>query len=125
MLKVTQQAHNVPKLLVIDANGRLPANHRDQLSARYLYENFHSHKSFVANNFVGQKEVHIREKIPFGLSNFVELIQNSYFYTQQGEEAKVMELDWSFDSDSAEVDYWVRKPYTKNLQETLIEPGNI
>ena len=121
MLKTTQNAHNVPKLLKI-VNDRIPANHRDNLSARHLYTNYHSHKSFVLNNFVGQKRVFTGIKIPFGLTDFNALINNSYFTTQSGQIGKVVSLKWTFDGDFAEVDYWIREPYTKNLKEVLITP---
>ena len=121
MLKTTQNAHNVPKLLKI-VNDRIPANHRDNLSAEQLYTNYHSHKSFVLNNFVGQKRVFTGIKIPFGLTDFNALINNSYFTTQSGQIGKVVSLKWTFDGDFAEVDYWIREPYTKNLKEVLITP---
>jgi hypothetical protein len=120
MLKVSQKTHNIPKILLIEG-GNIPANHRDRLSARFLYETFHVEKSFVANNFYGQKRIWEGQRIGLTFTDFLELVENSYFTTQTGQVGKFESVDWEQDTDTAIVDFWIRDPYTKNLTETLTE----
>jgi hypothetical protein len=89
--------------------------------AKYLYDNYHYGKSFVTNNNFGQKIKYNEVAIPFGLTDFLKLIENSYFYTTDSKVAKVTELKWNIASDKAIVNYWIREPYTTNLFEFYIE----
>jgi hypothetical protein len=120
-LKVSSNNYSVPKILYMK-NGIIPRNHRNFLSAKYFYNNYYLSMSFVANNFRGQKIMYENIKIPFSYSDWIEVSQNSYITDFKGNEGKITQLKWSVGSDYAEIDFWVRKPYTKNLQETYIEP---
>jgi len=120
-LKVSQNDYSLPKLLTL-VGDKLPANHRALLSAKYLYENYHISKSFVQNNYYGQKYVYNDIEIPFGFEDFLQLINNSYFTTSDGYSAKAIKIEWNILKDKAVLSYWIRKPYTTNLKETFIEP---
>ena len=119
-LKVSDNQHAKPKLLAL-SGAKIASNHRNSLSAKTLYEKYHIYKSFVAGNFNGQKFLYSQE-IPFGLEDFNKLTENSYFRTSAGEVAKATAIRWRLGADRASIDYYVRKPYTKNLQEQFIEP---
>ena len=121
MLKVSNNYHTIPKILYLSGTN-IANNHRDLLSAKYLYENYHIGKSFVSNNWYGQKTKYNAVKIPFGLNDFLNLINNSYFYTQDGKVAKMEKIEWLMGQDHATVDLWIREPYTNNLNENFIEP---
>lgn len=121
MLKVSHSIHSVPKLVPL-VNGRIPSNHRNRWSAKVLYDNYHNEKSFVANNFGNQYELFKDVTVPFGLSEFLQLIKNSFFTTFDGKEGKVDSIKWAIGSDKATMDYRVRETYTKNLIETFVEP---
>ncbi|MFA5234184.1 MAG: hypothetical protein WC390_07275 [Sulfurimonas sp.] len=118
LLKIGTNNWTIPKVLKLSNNK--PAN-RSLWSAKYLYENYHYGKSFVSNNFYGQKTKYNEVIIPFGLNDFIKLINNSYFYTTDGKEAKATEIKWNINSDKAIVSYQIREPYTHNLKETFIE----
>jgi hypothetical protein len=119
VLKVSNNNYNRPKWIWIE-NGKIPSNHRDKLSAKALYESFHFYKSFVQSNFVGQKRLYNNVQIPFGLEDFVKLSENSYFTDKNGDRAKATKIEWIIGEDKANIDYYVRKPYTTNLVETFI-----
>ena len=123
LLKVTKNNYTKPKLLRLTSDGKLATNHRDNWSAKYLYDKYHIEKSFVENNYHGQKEVYREVKIPFGFRDFLQLINNSYFTNFDGRQGKFEKLSWKMDADYAIVDFWIRQPYTKNLKETFIEPS--
>ena len=120
-LKVSSNNHSIPKLLWIEG-GKIPANHRAKFSAKTLWGKYHIEKSFVQNGFSRQRKVFEGEKIPFGMSDFLTLIDNSYFVGGQGN-GKITRLEWNMSKDFAIVDYWVTHPYTKNLKETYVEPS--
>lgn len=120
VLEVSDNNHAVPKLLYLKG-GKLPINHRDLFSAKTLWDKYHSEKSFVQNNYSRQREYFEDETIPFGLSDFVALLNNSYF-RDDGVVSKVVDLEWNFSKDEATISYWRTRPYTNNLVETFIEP---
>ena len=123
VLQVSDNNHTVPKLLWMNGN-RLPSNHRDLFSAKTLWEKYHVYKSFVQNNFQMQRLYYENEVIPFGLSDFVTLLNNSYFRDQNGAVGKITNLEWNFSKDEATISYWISRPYTSNLRETFIEPSS-
>lgn len=120
VLKVSSNNHSKPKLLYIGRNG-LPTNHRELLSAKYLYRNFHYYDSF-APPFLGQKRVYEGVQVPFGLSDFVKLVRNSYFRDASGAFCKATKVAWRLGADKATFDFWTREIYTRNIQQTEIEP---
>lgn len=119
-LLVSNNNHATPKLLYMPGSS-IPRNHRDNLSAKYLWDNYHNEKSFVLNNFKKQRRLVEGEEVPFGFEDFVKLVENSYFY-ENGKPAKVTRLEWNLSRDTAILDYWVEEVFTKNLKETYIEP---
>ena len=62
-------------------------------------------------------------RIPFGFTDFLSLIDNSYFYDIDGNTSQVTKIQWNVSNDYAIVDFKVQKLFTKNLQETFIEVG--
>lgn len=121
LLRISTNNWTKPKLLKL-TDGTLTAEHRANWSAKYLYETYHIGKSFVSNNFFGQKIDFKEVEIPFGFNDFIQVIDNSYFTTFDGRKGKIERLKWNIAKDKAIVDFWVRQPYTKNLKETFIEP---
>ena len=123
LLKMSDYQWNVPKILYLKQGSkglRIPKNHRDVLSAKALYQNYHSEKSFVDNGFTKQRAL-FAERIPFRFSDFQKLVENSYFTTSNGEIGKFTSLEWSISEDTAQAEWWVQETYTKNLEETNIE----
>ena len=121
LLKVTGDNIDVAKLMLLNSGGAfgytIPTIHRNILNAKYLWNNYVSDRSFVAHGKRGQKQLFKDLKIPFGFSDFLQLINNSYCTTQTGQQAKIERIAWSFDQDFAIVDGWIREPYTNNLTE--------
>lgn len=120
-LIVTGTEISVGKLIKFEQGGsfnyRIPQNHRQTWSAKYLWDNYISENSFVDHNFRSQKRKFENITIPFGLSDYLALINNSYCFTQSGQSAKVEQLEWEFDSDTAVISGWVREKYAGNLTE--------
>jgi hypothetical protein len=121
ILKVETNNHRVPKILLLE-NGRIPSNHRQRLSAKYLWQNYISEKSFIQNGFRRQRKLFSGVSIPFGWSDYVKLINNSYFTDLNGKQGKVTEIEWIQDADTANISYYLEEVYTTNLKETFIEP---
>lgn len=122
VLKISQNDYARSKLIWLDGSGKVPSNHRELFSAKVMYEKYGSFNSFVDNNFNGQKVIHNSVRMPFGFVDFCQLTENSFFTTHKGEKAKATEFFWLKGEDTAEISYYIRKPYTKNLKEIKIEP---
>lgn len=126
VMRISNEYTTIPKLLPLTSvNGNLlmPENDRDKLSARFLYENYINEGSFVDNNFGNQYKIYKGVKVPFTLSDFIQLINNSYIYDTDGTPAKVDKISWVIGEDYAEIDYRRQEAYSVNLREIKIEGG--
>lgn len=110
----------MPKL-VNWTNRGVPKNHRDNFSARSLWNKYHSYRSF-GPPYTGQRIVYKDIKIPFGLHDYIKLLNNSYFSTADGKRARFTDLKWNMMHDWAVVSFEVYEPYIKSLTETTFEP---
>lgn len=124
VLKMETDFLNIAKMLYTDPDCKLPVNYHDLWSAKVLYNKYHIQKSFVGNNFVDANQYEIYEgvRIPFGFTDFLTLIDNSYFW-YDNQPAQVNKIQWNVSNDYAVVDFKVQRVYTKNLQETFVEVG--
>lgn len=116
MLMVSNNNHRLAKVLYIK-NGKIPVNHRDLCSARYLYEKYLYQKSFVSDGFAAQRKV-VRGTVPvgFGLENFIQVAENRH--TTNGE--RIEKITWHMFDDSALIDYSYPYVYTTNLKDSEI-----
>jgi hypothetical protein len=121
MLKQQTNWHAVPKLLYLNGDGTMPVNHRAVWNADILWEKYHKEKSFVRDNWHGQKKMYNNIEVPFGLEDFLVLLSNPYF-PFNGEQAKMDKFVWEPSKDTAVINFYIRKPYTFNLKETKIIP---
>ena len=128
-LKISGDFTSVPKLLSLkDATVEnkpfklLSNNSRSTLNAKIILE-LNGDLSPVSNNYRNQWRIFDDVSIPFGFTNFKELIGNNYFLDQDGNAVRMDSVEWEFGSDSAEATYRVRKPYDKNLKETIFIPN--
>lgn len=123
MMKVSSDMIQVPKAIKY-VGGTLPANYRDIWSAKYLEDNYHFRKSFVRNNYIGQKRVFKEREIPFSFTGFLSLLNYGSCPTSSGSVAEIDSIKWTVSSDKATADYKVRQIYTKNLKETFREEAD-
>tara|TARA_R110002124_G_scaffold119566_1_gene277388 strand:- start:4182 stop:5840 length:1659 start_codon:yes stop_codon:yes gene_type:complete len=123
MVKVSNTSWSKPKILKLDANLKLSSN-RSSFSARYLWDNYHSYKSFVLNSNGYQRRVFKDIDIPFNLKDLKAVINNSYFTDLSGNLGKFVNIEYNADNNKAKASFWVQEVYDSNLKETYIEPGN-
>ncbi|GAG28136.1 unnamed protein product, partial [marine sediment metagenome] len=122
MLKTSDNVHTVPKLVYM-VGGKIPSNNREVFSAKSLYNNYINEKSFVANNFGNQYELHDSvSPVPFGFENFLELNTSNVFQTWDDRTGKVDSFKWNMGRDFAEMNFRIKNIYTKNLEEVTVEP---
>jgi len=120
MLKVSDNNTSKPKLLYLSGS-KLPKNHRSLFSAKVMWDKYHNEQSWVQNNYGQQKLVFKGVRVPFGLEDFLKLVDNSYFTDYKQRQGKVTNITWNMFGDFATIDYWVQEPYTTNLVEHFIE----
>ena len=120
MVKISHENTSNPKLVYL-VGGSIPSNHRDNLSARYSWENYLNNRSFVDNNFQRQRIFYTGVSFGFGLSGFQKLILNSYFYTNNGRKGKFTNIKWDYESDEVIADFWIQHTYADKLKELKAE----
>ena len=120
VLKVGTNNTTKPKILYVNGS-KLPANHRELFSAKVLYNLFINEKSFVLNNFGGQKALYSLENLPFGFEDFLKTIISSNFIDSKNKEAKFRKLEWYLNGDYSKCLFEKKEIYAPNLIETYIE----
>ena len=95
MLKISHENTSKPKLLYMSGTS-IPKNHRELLSAKISWNNYQYRKSLVADNFYRQRAFYTGVTFGFGLSGFLQLMNNSYFYTNAGKVGKFINIKWRF-----------------------------
>lgn len=121
VMRVEGRHWSVPKLLYM-VNGEIPANHRDHLSARAMYQLYHSYRSFAGPGFTGQRYIFKDVVVPFGLGDWIKVNKNKYFTQTDGSEGEFTKVSWKIGKDEATVSFEIVKPYIKTLTETTFEP---
>ena len=121
VLKVGTNNHTVAKVLYLNPDGSIPQNHRDLLSAKYLWNKYINEKSLVSNNFIRQKAIYQVENAPFGFNDLIKTIENSNFVTSSGEFGEFTNINWNISKDVANLEFEIEQVYTENLTETYIE----
>lgn len=126
MLKLETDFLDVPKLMLIDSANKLPANNRAVWSAKTLWDQYHVYNSFVGtsgSNYADSNQWRMFENltIPMGYADFLQVVDNSYLYDCEGNEAQITKLDWSVMMDSAVASGKVRQVWSRNFKETKIE----
>ena len=121
LLKVSNSDWSQPKLLKLNRLGKLDAN-RTNWSAKYLWDNYHSYKSFVLNGNGYQRRVFTDIEIPFNLNDLKAVINNSYFTDLSGNLGKFVNVEYNIDGNKAKVSYWIEEVYDTNLKEQYIQP---
>lgn len=121
MLKVGTNNTTKAKVLVLNGANKIPLNNRDLLSAKLLYNKYINHKSFVLNNYGGQKAIYPIDNLPFGFNDFLNTIENSNFTDDNGDLSKFRYVNWVIAGDVASVEFETHEIYAPNLVESYIE----
>jgi len=117
MLRLSEDTFNTAKIIPLNAAGKIPANHRQIWSSEYLWDTYHVEKSFVDNGRSGQFELYEAE-IPFGMQDFLTLIDYNRFVLPTGEQGRVDFIEWEVGKDKAKIKYRIQRPYDATLKET-------
>jgi len=121
IIKVSDNFHSIPKVVLMEAGKGVPKDHRDKLSAKYLMEKFHYGKSFVGDA-LGQKVIYEGVTIPFNLDDLQKTLKSGLFTLPDGRTAEFLEISYNFAQNTAECTIQVQEVYAKNLKETTFEP---
>jgi len=122
MLKMSSDLVNVPKLLRLNSQLLLPTDYKDNWSAKYLYENYLNHFSFVLNNYGQQYRIYEKIRMNATFQDFLDVVDNNIGEDAQGNRVKFESILYNFGGGYWEADYRVHQIYTRNLKETYIEP---
>ena len=119
-IKVSQTITSKPSIAPI-IGGKLPSNHKELLNAEVIEKKYHFGKSFVRNNFIGQKKVVNLINVPFTLNDFVKTLETGLIQTAQGVFVEVDEdedgIEWEVATQTATITYREPFVYTNKLKE--------
>jgi len=119
MLKVSADWFNVPKMMKMNSANKFDSNYRTEWSSEYLWNNYINYYSFVTGQTNQWKKIEDIQ-IPMGFDDFLQLINNSYFYDENGNEAKIEKLLWKPNQDTTTVSLKIREKYQNNLIEQIL-----
>lgn len=133
MLLLETDQTSKPKIMLLDVSQtpkftKLNAANATVLTARKLYDNFHFVTSFVPNPAAGKPNGNQWVKkellnVPgFGLAHYNQIKFNNKIFDHAGNEAEIDSLLWKVRSQSADINVRFSELYTKNLQNTILEP---
>ena len=117
---VSHNNFSIAKIVYLEG-GKIPANHRDVLSARADYDKYHYSKSFVTNANKTLKKKLEDVRITYNAKDFFLNVANPYFKTTDGSIGKFTDITWRFDRDYADANMEIRHKYTTNLKERFYE----
>lgn len=117
IFKISSNEFDRPKLLNL-SGGKMLSNHRDTLSAKYLWDNYVNKKSPIHGN---QFKIFEGVEIPFNLLDFIKLQKINKFIDAEGNDAEMDDIDWNMFADVATISYKVPFNYTNNLTEITNE----
>jgi len=121
MLIQSQNWNSLPKTLLLQGK-KIHPNHKALYSTEVLYDLYHVYDSFVENNNSGQHKIVKDENIPFGMVDFITVVNNSYAKDSAGTDAHIDSFRWKLKKDYATADYWTKSVFATNLTETKITP---
>ena len=111
-----------PKMVVM-AGATLAKEQRQIMAASKLWRDYHSINCFVtqSDGSNNQQFIYEEQKIPFCFEDFVSLGNNNFVNTDSGEDAEVKEIVWSYESNTATINYNVFRVYDTNLKTTFLD----
>ena len=130
-LKVENHFFSTPKISILEPNAlgelRIPENFNDLIGAKALFKKYFNYNSLVPGvrnpldfSDTNGKEIFENVRIRFNIKEFEQLLNNSYFYTEDGKKGKFTAINWDVDKDSAVCDFWVKTPWLKNVEQVFL-----
>lgn len=117
---------SAPKVGIYLGGGKTDPNSiPSYLSATVLWNNFHAVRSVKGFSPFPANQWRIRKgyEIPLCCSEYLILKDNNYAKFQ-GNDAKILNLEWNPNNEMATIDFAYREPYTNNLKLTAINWDN-
>lgn len=116
---------NTPKIMLLNSSGnarntKIGDENFTYLRARYLYETYHSYRSFLGEK--GQAYYHELPEVPFPFEDFEKIKENKSITNYAGEEGELLSIKWNPIKQTATGRYKIYKKYTNNLIESINEP---
>jgi predicted metal-binding protein len=135
MLQLEKDEFETPKLFLVEPDTlKLPANHREKFSAKYLWDNYHFINTFVpVKGKHNQWKMVVVDKCPFTFDDFKDVKDNNTCnaplrLATPGALVRIKSLQWNWHETTAKIHYEINeenKNLTKNLSITTYEPdGN-
>lgn len=131
VLKVENHFFSTPKISILEPNAlgelRIPEKFNDLIGAKALFKKYFNYNSLVPGvrnpldfSDTNGKEIFENVMIRFNIKEFEQLLNNSYFYTEDGKRGKFTAINWDVDKDSAVCDFWVQTPWLKNVEQVFL-----
>lgn len=124
-MKVENHFFSTPKMVLLGSDERIPADFNSKIGAKAIYDKYFAYDSLVPGvrnpdnlDDTNGKRIYEGVNIPFTLENFTQILNNSYFSSEDLGIGQIIKLDWSFSEDKATIDFWVQDNWLNNVEET-------
>lgn len=114
-VRLSQKTITEPTVFYMNGN-RVAQNSKDIIGAGALWQKYHAPS--VGARLENQSKEFENVTVPFGLDDFMDVLDSSRAMTSGGEDAELTDLKWNFAKDKAEVSYKTRYIYAPNIQIT-------
>ncbi len=134
MASLSNDFFQVPKVVAMDIKTRDVDNKVKTTNATRLNSDALYTESYYVNSFVPSSSLpnpnqwkKYRSVSPFTLcfDDYKLIRNNNLIFDSEGNECKIISLDWNPTLQEAEIEYWKREIYTRNLKETIITPDGL
>ena len=128
MLQLQNDFFTVPKFVILKLNDddnkvKIDKTSQTYINAAYLWENFHTSKSFAPSATSAQRILKTYEKVEMNLTEFKQVMEEGLCKLPDGNIADVSSCKWNPSNRLATFEVQVRQLYTNNLRSTLQIPS--
>lgn len=110
---------SVPKMLIVDASGRLQSNQRGLLNAETLWDNYWRINSFTTyNGKSNQYDLYEGVKIPFNLDDLLVLMDDNFFTNSDGRQGEIIRYTWNPELNFTIIDYKIQNTEFNGFNDT-------
>lgn len=130
MIVLDKDFFSVPKCVSLDIRNKpvdtkVKEGNDTRLTSYGIYDEFYFVNSFVPSSKLpepNQWRKYTRDNIIFCFEDYLKVKNNPRIFDTEGNEGKVISLDWSPEKEVVSIEYWLRQMYTSNLKETINTP---
>jgi len=134
MASISNDFFQVPKVVAMDiktnsVDNKVKTTNATRINSDALYTESYYVNSFVPSSNLPQPNQWKKYQTvsPFTLcfEDYKKIRNNNLIFDSEGNECKIISLDWNPTLQEANAEYWKKEIYTRNLKETIFTPDGL